>query len=172
MLITVLKKLISFRPSLETSIGVVLYFMRGDEPQFLLLRYPHGHWDFVKGHKERGESDGETLRRELEEETGIRKISVLKGFTDEVRYRYTAKGSEKHKRQARGNGLYVYKRVVYYIAQTHEARVNLSDEHIDWSWVSYEDALRSITHTNSRNILKKAHRHILTTRKSSGILKK
>jgi len=171
-MLTTLRRLISFRPSLETSVGVVLYFMRGRDPQFLLLRYPHGHWDFVKGHKEKGETDAETLLREVEEETTIQNVTILKDFRHEVRYRYTAKGSEKEKRQNKGRGLYVYKKVIYYVAEAHEARVELSDEHIDWSWISYEDALRMITHVNSRNILKNAHRHILTILGTSGTVRR
>lgn len=171
-MLTTLKKLISFRPTREISVGAVLYFMRRDEPQFLLLRYPHGHWDFVKGHKEKGETDRETLSREVEEETKIQNITIRKGFCDEVQFRYTAKGNEREKRQKKGRGLYVYKKVIYYIAEAHEARVELSEEHTDWSWVPYEDALRKITHRNSQNILKGAYRYILTTQGTSGIVRK
>lgn len=45
------------------------------------------------------------------------------------------------------------KKVIYYAAQTSQTRIELSDEHYDWAWLSYEDALRKITHKNSRDVL-------------------
>ena len=39
---------------------------------FLLLHYPEGHWEFVKGHVEEGETKEMTTKRECEEETGIK----------------------------------------------------------------------------------------------------
>jgi len=148
--------MLSHRPTFEVSVGVVLFLMPENKPQFLLLRYPHGHWDFVKGHVEKGENEKETLKRELFEEAGIQDIAILKGFREEVRFRYTAKGTEKEKRQQKGKGLYIWKKVIYYAAQTKETRIELSDEHLDWAWLSYEDARKKITHRNSRAVLDNA----------------
>ena len=146
-------KILSYRPTFEVSVGVVLFLLREGKPQFLLLQYPHGHWDFVKGHKEKNETDEETLKRELLEETGISQANIVPDFTKVVRFRYTAKGTEKDKRQDKGNGLFVRKKVIYYAAQTTVTRVEQCDEHYDWAWLTYEDAVRKITHKNSRDVL-------------------
>ena len=33
----------------EVSAGIILYNNDNDQIQFLVLKYPGGHWDFVKG---------------------------------------------------------------------------------------------------------------------------
>jgi len=157
---SLIKKALSHRPSLEISVGTVLFLLREREPQFLLLHYPHGHWDFIKGHVEEGESYEETMLREIREESGIGEVEILDGFQEEVKFRYTAKGTEREKRQRKGSGLYIWKKVIYFTAQTQETRVEISDEHVDWAWLSYEDTRRRITHANSKRVLDGAKRHI------------
>ena len=56
----------------EKSAGAVIFRMENGEPYYLLLRYYSGHWEFAKGHIEEGESNEETVKREIEEETGIK----------------------------------------------------------------------------------------------------
>lgn len=48
------KTIWAYRPSLEVSAGCVLKYQSSFGVRYLLLRYPHGHWGFVKGHIERG----------------------------------------------------------------------------------------------------------------------
>jgi len=52
------------------SCGAVVY-RENAQVKYLLLHYGGAHWDFVKGEMEEDESEEETARRELEEETGI-----------------------------------------------------------------------------------------------------
>ena len=40
----------------ERSAGVIL-FNKTEGIQFLILKYPSGHWDFVKGNIEEGEKE-------------------------------------------------------------------------------------------------------------------
>ena len=65
---------------------------------FLLMQSPRGDWNFVKGHREYGESDEETLRREVYEETGIRKFKIL-GFVDNIRYSFLDKAGQSIKKE-------------------------------------------------------------------------
>ena len=79
---------------METSCGLVLL----NYDSILLLQYPQGHWDFVKGHFE--ESDGSheaTALRELEEETGISKATISTGFKMRTQYEFSHKGTVVHK---------------------------------------------------------------------------
>ena len=64
------------------SAGIILVNENGNEKQFLLLNYPTGHWDFIKGGIEDGESLHQTAIRETKEETGITDIE----FKDEYMY--------------------------------------------------------------------------------------
>ena len=60
----------------EVSVGAVVYRVENGRRLYLLLHYPSGHFDFAKGHVEAGETEEMTLRRETDEETGIRDLAV------------------------------------------------------------------------------------------------
>jgi len=70
----------------QKSAGIVLFRNDSDKNEFLLLNYPQGHWDFVKGKVEKGETPHETALRETKEETGITNIEFIDGFEESVEY--------------------------------------------------------------------------------------
>lgn len=156
-----IRKAQSWRPSFEISIGAIVFSQTQTDVNYLLLQYPHGHWDFVKGHKETNESDEQTLRRELNEEAGIAECGILSDFQETIRFWYVAKRNERQDRQLDGRGIVIFKKVIYYIARVQQHTVILSDEHVDFNWLSYEDAARRVTHANSREVLRKAHERIM-----------
>ena len=131
----------------ERSAGVIL-FNKTDGIQFLILKYPSGHWDFVKGNIDEGEKEKETVRRELFEETGISNLEIHQGFNEKVEYNYYKKNNKVHKI------------VSYYLAETDQKEVKLSFEHLDSKWSDYEDLMKLITFENSREILKKGNESI------------
>ena len=128
----------------ERSAGVIL-FNKTDGIQFLILKYPSGHWDFVKGNIEEGEKEKETVKRELFEETGIDSLQIHQEFNEKVEYNYYKKNRKVHKI------------VSYYLAETDQKEVKLSFEHLDSKWSDYEDLMKLITFENSREILKKGN---------------
>ena len=115
------------------SAGFVLFSRIGYKEKFLLLKYPQGHWDLVKGHKDPGETNLQAAIRELQEETGIKDIEIKKGFSATINYSYTER---KIKHQ---------KTVVFFLAESFESDVKLSYEHLDYSWFSYDEAYKKIT---------------------------
>ena len=56
------------------------------------LLYEAGHWDFVKGHVEKGESEEETVTREILEETGLSGNTFLSDFRERIDYFYRRRG--------------------------------------------------------------------------------
>ena len=72
----------------ETSAGIILYNNEHDEKEFLLLKYPGGHWDFVKGKMEHSEQSMQTAIRETEEETGITDLEFVDKFREEISYTF------------------------------------------------------------------------------------
>lgn len=72
----------------EHSCGFVLFRQVADKRYYLLMHYKAGHWDFPKGHVEENENEEQTARRELEEETRIRRAWVVPGFRYEYVYEF------------------------------------------------------------------------------------
>ena len=133
---------------MESSAGVVLYRRTGAGDLFLLLHYPAGHWDFVKGHVEHGETAREAAIRELYEETGIADATLVRGFRRRIRYTY------------RHGGRTYAKQVVLFLARTNTEQVHISEEHQGYMWCSYGQSLGQITYRNARYVLGRARRFI------------
>ncbi|MFA7209162.1 MAG: NUDIX domain-containing protein [Parcubacteria group bacterium] len=147
----------------EKSIGAVVFRRKEiGGKEFLLLHYPSGHWDFPKGHVESGETEEMTLRREVEEETGLKNLKLLPGHRDSMWYFYRAKGKERENRERDKRGINVFKRVVYYAAETEEREIGLSYEHIGSAWLDYAAALARLTFPSGRKILQKAYNALNT----------
>ena len=128
----------------EKSCGMVLFRENKGENLFLILHYPNGHWDLVKGHVEGDESEHETAARELEEETGIKKFQFINGYREQISYKYLKEGKLSNKE------------VIFFLAKTKKQDVNISHEHHDHIWLPYDDALEKITYENAKKLLRKA----------------
>ncbi len=134
----------------EISAGAVLYLKEeGPEIKYLILNYSYGHWDFPKGNIEAGETEFETVFREVSEETGIKDIQIIEGFRQQIEYKYRKKSK------------LVNKAVIYYLAETKSRQVVLSFEHNDFGWFSFEHALMKLSFENSRKVLRNAN-NVLT----------
>lgn len=144
----------------EKSVGAVIYRKQDGEIKFLLLHYKSGHWDFPKGHVESAETDEETLRREVREETGIRQLEILPGFSETTEFYYEAKGDEMKRRLKERKGTKIEKKVIYYLAKTKEEKIKISHEHVGFVWLNYAESLRKITYENSKEVLRKLNQHI------------
>ena len=130
----------------ERSSGAVVFYMEEGipEPEYLLLHYTAGHWDFPKGNIEPGENEKQAALREIREETGITDVEFVDGFRMKIEYRYR-----------QGKRL-VLKEVVLFLAQTHTRQVILSHEHIGFAWRNYQNAMQQLTYLNAKNLLSSA----------------
>ena len=129
----------------ETSAGVVLFRKENEKILFLLLHYPSGHWDFVKGKMEEGELEKETAIRETEEETGITDIKFLDGFEEWIQYNFQFEGE------------LVNKKVVFFLGETKTRDVKISHEHLNYTWVDYATAMEKTTFDNAKTVLSKSY---------------
>ena len=129
----------------ERSAGVVLFGEEGNRKKFLLLNYPSGHWDFVKGKIEEGEKPRETAQRETLEETGINEFQFIEGFEEKIQYKY----------QIQSN--LINKEVIFFLGKTNIKKITLSHEHLDYVWLDFNDSLKKITYSNAKRILEKAN---------------
>lgn len=131
----------------ENSVAAVVYYKK----EYLLLKYGLGHWEYVKGHIEKGETEKETLIRELEEETSIKEASIIEGFNEKYDYFFTIKGKKIHKF------------VSCYLIKSNTRDVTLSFEHVGYKWLSFQRAIKKLTYDNAKKILKKAYNFRLLT---------
>jgi 8-oxo-dGTP pyrophosphatase MutT (NUDIX family) len=123
----------------------VVFYQEGTaEPEYLLLHYTAGHWDFPKGNIEAGESEKQAATREIREETGITDVEFLEGFRMKIEYKY------RHRRRL------VQKEVVLFLARTHTRQVTISHEHIGFAWKKFDDAMQQLTYRNAMNLLSAA----------------
>jgi bis(5'-nucleosidyl)-tetraphosphatase len=133
----------------ERSAGAVVFYMgENSEPEYLLLHYSAGHWDFPKGNIEAGENEKQTATREIREETRIDDVEFLDGFRMKIEYKY------RHGKKV------VRKEVVLYLARTRTRNVILSHEHIGFAWKKFDEAMQQLTYLNAKNLLSAAKKHL------------
>ena len=129
----------------ETSAGVVLFRREDSKILFLLLHYPSGHWDFVKGKMEEGETSHETAIRETMEETGITDIEFIDDFEEWIEYNFQFQGE------------LVHKKVIFFLGETKTKEVLISHEHLNYVWVDYLTAMEKTTFDNAKTVLTKSY---------------
>ena len=128
---------------MEKSCGIVLF----NSDEFLLIQHPaksngdEGHWDFPKGHVEGSETELETAKRELIEETGIVNFRLFDGFRHRIEYNFQ-KGNEM-----------VLKEVIFFLAESNTKEVVLSSEHQNFVWLNEDLAYNKLTYTNAKEVL-------------------
>lgn len=136
--------------ALEQSIGAVIKYRNSlenvESAEFLLLRNRRGFWGFPQGHKEKGESEIQTLIREVREETSIKMLEIH-SYIGKINYSYF-----------RGDGMKSEKEVTFYFATTPTREIAISEEHADFKWVTLADALNMLDHAKLKFILSKGHR--------------
>ena len=132
---------------LERSAGFIVYVEPdGEHADRLYLLLDYGtHWEYAKGHVEKGEDDLAAALRELEEETGIDDAEPLTGFSHEMEYFF------RHAKR----GL-IKKTVVFFIARARDVHVEVSDEHVGYAWLPLEQARERVTYANARKVLEAA----------------
>jgi len=134
---------------MERSRGAVIFRKRDNVILYLILHYPSGHWDFVKGNLEEGESDVDTVKRESKEEAGL-DVEIVPGFKERITYFYKKEGKT------------ISKEVIFYVAKASNSRITLSYEHLGFKWLSFKEALELVTYKNSKDVLKKANDFLKT----------
>ena len=131
----------------ERSAGAVVYRETEKGRMYLLLQNA-GRWDFPKGGVEKGESELQTVMREVEEETGMGTIEIVAGFRKVIEYFY------------RRDGKNIHKQVVYLLAKTDDEAVKISFEHQGFGWFPYREALDRASYDNSKLTLAEAEKFV------------
>lgn len=134
----------------ERSCGAVVFRKINEDYRYLLIRNRRSsNWSFPKGHVEAGESQEDTAKREVLEETGLH-INIIPGFISKSQYSIQNK---------------IQKTVQLYVATTNDTQTRIQVEEIeDYIWLTYENALRSLKFENDKTILTDAREFLLNNK--------
>ena len=130
----------------EKSCGAVVYKIHEGKPIYLAVKSKRdGHWGFAKGHVEEGETEKETAKREVLEETNI-KVHLLEGFRVSKEY-YPNEN--------------LHKEVVFFIGKSDIYDVTIQQEEVEeYKFSSYYEIYETLTYESDKDVLKKANEYL------------
>lgn len=123
----------------EKSCGAIVFRRLKNNIEVLIIKHKNGgHWSFPKGHVEGDETELETARREIKEETGI-DVSFVTGFRESVTYSPKAG---------------VVKDVIYFLAEALNSDFIRQEEEISQiRWINLTVAEKYLTYNNDKGLL-------------------
>ena len=129
-----------------------IYRNTGNGPLYLMLKRSPGKyyehlWQGVAGKIEKGETAVQTVVRELKEETGKEPIKIF--VADHIASFYNAKY----------NQIFM---VPIFGVEVEDSEVQLSEEHSEYKWVPFEDALNLLTWKGQKEGLRTVHDEIIS----------
>ena len=125
----------------EKSCGAVIFREENTRRFYLILRSTQGHTTLCKGHVEKKETEHETARREIMEETALT-VDFLDGFREVITYS-PYPGCSKD--------------VVFFLARVSGGTLACQPEEVaDARFLPLEAALEALTHASDREILQQA----------------
>ncbi len=129
----------------EKSCGAVVYRVCNPHIEYLVIRMQQGHFSLPKGHVEARETELQTARREIKEETNLT-VTIHHGFRHVVTYPPSPG---------------VQKDVVFFVAKYRFGDVLVQqDEVSDSYWLRYDDAMSRLTYDTDREVLQKADQYL------------
>lgn len=137
-------------PFNTSGIAVILLKKVDNDIKFLLLKRNtnplKGLWCYIGGGIEQGEKAWEAALREVREETGITNVSLY--ATNQFDQFY-----DPHKD-------YIYF-VPVFVGFVDNQDVQLNDEHSEYKWLSYEEALNLLSLPGNENVLASIEKHFV-----------
>ena len=123
----------------EKSCGAVIFRKHHGNTELLLIKHTNGgHWSFPKGHVEPGETEAETARREVREETGL-EVQIDTSFQEVVSY------------SPRKDTI---KNVVYFLAWVKSKEIHPQPEEVSQvKWVEISLAPKWLNYDNDRQLV-------------------
>lgn len=106
-----------------------------DKDEYLLLKKKGTYtgWQFAQGKVEIGEKIEDTVKREIEEETGLTNIEIKEKLPFKKDYWFTFENQRIHKY------------LTYFVVKTKKTdNIKISKEHSDFEWVKGPDVSKKI----------------------------
>ena len=131
----------------EKSCGAVVFTRRDGQLLFAIVQEKTGAYSFHKGHMEGNETEKETARREIFEETGLQP-EFVEGFCQVNEYSMAEKPG-------------TWKRVTYYLAEFgSELPIPQEQDIKKILLLSYEQAISLFKYEDTRRILTAAYKFL------------
>ena len=130
----------------EISAGFIVFYIENGKVYYLLLKHS-SYWGFPKGKIEENETELESAKRELFEETSIKDIEIF-DFREEIHYKYHF------------NGKFIRKKLVLFLAKAKDKKFCISYEHLAGGWFDFQTALKLVRYENNKKVLIKANEYI------------
>lgn len=138
-------------PKFEKTGGAVMYTEKDGGRKYLLIKNESGHIGFPKGHIDYGETETDTAKREVFEETGLELVPL-----GDFRHEYTYLTREK-----------MVKTGVFFIGHYDYREPEIQEDEILDDWLlTYDEALEKLNFPEDRELLTKAEEYIKSTVKS------
>lgn len=119
-------------------------------------------WEFVKGGLKEGEKIEDGVKRETKEETGFKPLGIKK-FNFSEKYKYDKEYPDRKGIIGQKFSLYAAE-----VKKPAKGKIKLDkEEHSNYKWLSFKDALKKLTWPNQRKCLKIV-KEWLKSLKSSG----
>jgi len=128
-------------------------FVLNPHSQIALVQNKSESWTFPKGHVEERESIEEAARREIHEETGLTKLSLVRklGVYDREKTKITEGQPQSY-----------LKRIHVYLYKTPQMDLNPIDpENPQAIWVNIESTAEKMTYSEDRRFFESIKEHIL-----------
>lgn len=134
---------------IRRAVFIVTYANSGGEIKYLILkRKLHWKgWEFPKGGVKTFELRKNAVKRELEEETGLKPLKII-AFKERGSYRYNK--THLDRRGITGQDYKLYSAEVKY-----SRKIKLDKtEHSSFEWKNFEGAIKKLTWSNQKRCLK------------------
>jgi 8-oxo-dGTP pyrophosphatase MutT (NUDIX family) len=135
----------------EFASGAVIYRREQGLPLFLLVYSGRNRiWGFPKGHIETGEDEKTAACREIEEESGIIRLTFIDGFREEMIYP-TVSNRPPYR------GRTIEKHSIYFLCETPQQETRVDGREITSArWLRFEEAVELLPFDPLKGLLRKA----------------
>ncbi|MDR2772756.1 MAG: NUDIX domain-containing protein [Elusimicrobiota bacterium] len=134
------------------SCGAVLYKVESEKILFLLVFSKRNlHWGFPKGHIEKGETEIETAKREVFEETGISEIEFDEVFRYEEIYEILSNSGNSDRKKVEKHSIYFLAKVL----KDAEGKTFHNNNEIEKTeWLPFDEAIDRLKFDENKNLLR------------------